>query len=182
MCAACPPSCFPVNQHRRSNTFIHTLSVRLLPVSAVCGHMYLKQHAHCDYRFSSPLPPAILLTKAWLTPPLCSIHISGKTVLKGSDKWDHSSSIPLFLNLLHAYRSSSGFYWCPKLCTLYGNGWHPSTGTMRSSRFTTVHCSYLVATVTRKGDGKVGSEKAPRNIFGHMCDFPFLVWVIVHII
>lgn len=85
--AAFTQICFPVSQ--RTHTHTHTFSF-LTVWSAVYGHVYLKT-THALYVLIPPppnLPYAILQPKLWPLASLCSFHISGKTVLKGSDKWD----------------------------------------------------------------------------------------------
>lgn len=85
------------------------------------------------------------------------------------------SSIPLFLTWYHMHTRQAVLAGVPNLVPNMGTGDTLSPDTMGSSRFTTVHCSYPVATLTREDDGVVGSKEAPMSIFGRTCDFPFLV-------
>lgn len=106
MCTTFTQTCFTINQctHTHSHSFALFFFVRLLFDSAVCD---FKQHAHYDFWVSSPLPPAISPTKARPTSPLCSVHISGKTVLKGSDKWDPFFKYSTFNLVPHAQVAAS---------------------------------------------------------------------------
>lgn len=126
--------------------------------------MYLKT-THALYVL---IPPQICLMPSYSQSYglwLLSVHFTlvGRQCSRGVTNETHSSSIPLFFFLTWSHIHHRGLCWCPKPRSKCGNGWDLSPDTLGSSRFTTVHWSYPVATVAREGGWLAGLQRGPNE-------------------
>lgn len=148
-----------------ARTHTHTLSLFLQFDQLFTATCILKQHTR--YTFWSP-PPQICLMPSYSQSYglwLLSVHFTlvGRQCSRGVTNETHSSSIPLFFFLTWSHIHHRGLCWCPKPRSKCGNGWDLSPDTLGSSRFTTVHWSYPVATVAREGGWLAGLQRGPNE-------------------
>lgn len=138
-----------------ARSLVHVLFDHLLLVSVGCRHRL----------FIVPLPSATSVQETPCPSSLCSVHISGKTVLKRSAKKKiHSSSIPELPNWYHRYRCCPSL--CPKHCSQHWNRLYPKTDNVERSRGPCppfISCCYQ----DEGAQWRRGSQE-PQIIFGHV--------------
>lgn len=148
---------------------LHPLSLFLLLGSVVCDQTHLKQNAHKEYYlfFSQSHH-----NHSHRLPLLCSVHISGKTVLKGSDNWE--PVFKYFTTFAHACMPQRPIDDALKFVPYTGTGGTPTQEQWWAANSPLPASHFHVAAGCREEDGVGGRPSRflwPYGLFPFQCEW-----------